>query len=364
MIAASSDMGPSSDRLALSEYARLIQERLLEFCAMLSQSEFVEQHEFIGSSILIVADATGKVGAFWIDFAKTFPVPVKITHRDPWELGNHEDGIFLGLDHFLQCWDEVLESLRAREKMEGQESSGPSSLGENGISHGDNGATHSQRHMGAEFSERASVNFYPSDGESDIALLSSVPCLKGKISTAKCGQAIFAAAYASSEEDESVIYIPPPQLGKSLQPERQSPVPRILLDPFLAMPVSQPGSVAIPLRSDSARVACVSSRQSPLRSVPTRSLPSTPRTTPQTTFRRLGFELPRRAAPTTPQMTPRRLRLDLEIPRRSASVQRLQVTPRRLGVEVPWRHGMALTPRPSMRREPTNVSRGYLYPAH
>ena len=38
-----------------------------------------------------------------IDFAKTVPVPggATLTHRDPWELGNHEDGYLLGLDSLI-----------------------------------------------------------------------------------------------------------------------------------------------------------------------------------------------------------------------------------------------------------------------
>ena len=44
-----------------------------------------------------------KCGAWMIDFSKTIPVDddLKITHRSPWQLGNHEDGFLTGLDSLI-----------------------------------------------------------------------------------------------------------------------------------------------------------------------------------------------------------------------------------------------------------------------
>lgn len=60
-------------------------------------------HQVVGSSILIIYDSK-HVGAWVIDFAKTLPVPdgVKLTHRKPWQMGNHEEGWLTGIDHLIQ----------------------------------------------------------------------------------------------------------------------------------------------------------------------------------------------------------------------------------------------------------------------
>lgn len=64
--------------------------------------------QVIGSSILIVFDDE-KAGVWIIDFAKTRPLPegVSVTHRDPWVMGNHEEGFLFGLDHLIEVrvWD-------------------------------------------------------------------------------------------------------------------------------------------------------------------------------------------------------------------------------------------------------------------
>lgn len=96
--------------LAIAQY---ILEELRHMSSVLSISPFVMSHDFVGTSILIVADSTGKVGAFWIDFAKVRPVPegLKVTHRDKWVLGNHEDGLLVGIDNLITSWSRVVECL-------------------------------------------------------------------------------------------------------------------------------------------------------------------------------------------------------------------------------------------------------------
>merc|ERR1712032_1327144 len=89
--------------------AERITQRLREMHIALDTSQFVKGHEFIGSSILIAADAKGHFGISWIDFAKTYQVePGQINHRDPWIMGNHEDGIMFGLENLIEAWHCVV----------------------------------------------------------------------------------------------------------------------------------------------------------------------------------------------------------------------------------------------------------------
>uniref|UniRef100_A0A915N5E3 Kinase n=1 Tax=Meloidogyne javanica TaxID=6303 RepID=A0A915N5E3_MELJA len=65
-------------------------------------SSFFACHEIVGSSVLLIHDGGTnptsnkevKVGAWLIDFAKCHRIEGggKLTHRHPWDLGNHEDG--------------------------------------------------------------------------------------------------------------------------------------------------------------------------------------------------------------------------------------------------------------------------------
>jgi len=78
-------------------------------------SAIVKEHEFIGTSLLLCADETGQTGVNWIDFAKTHAVPpgMAITHRKPWELGNLEDGLLIGVDFMVKAWELTVAELRA-----------------------------------------------------------------------------------------------------------------------------------------------------------------------------------------------------------------------------------------------------------
>ena len=56
-------------------------------------------------------DNSNRANVWMIDFAKTSPVHDHIlTHRDAWQLGNHEEGYLMGLDNLVDvsvssgCW--------------------------------------------------------------------------------------------------------------------------------------------------------------------------------------------------------------------------------------------------------------------
>mmetsp|Transcript_64442 Transcript_64442/g.153769 ORF Transcript_64442/g.153769 Transcript_64442/m.153769 type:complete len:513 (-) Transcript_64442:107-1645(-) len=76
------------------------------------RSPFAAKHSFVGTSLLFIADSSEpNVAVHLIDFAKTIPLPegVSITHRAPWQPGNHEDGLLVGLDHMIETWEKVLD---------------------------------------------------------------------------------------------------------------------------------------------------------------------------------------------------------------------------------------------------------------
>jgi len=59
---------------------------------------------------LIIYDSK-HVGAWMIDFAKTLSLPdgVDVTHRRPWQQGNHEEGYLTGIDNLIH----TIESLNS-----------------------------------------------------------------------------------------------------------------------------------------------------------------------------------------------------------------------------------------------------------
>eukprot|EP00747_Dinoflagellata_sp_TGD_P147489 gnl/TRDRNA2_/TRDRNA2_176821_c0_seq1.p1 gnl/TRDRNA2_/TRDRNA2_176821_c0~~gnl/TRDRNA2_/TRDRNA2_176821_c0_seq1.p1 ORF type:complete len:590 (+),score=94.50 gnl/TRDRNA2_/TRDRNA2_176821_c0_seq1:86-1855(+) len=111
--AAATDDGEMSGGVDGHHIATELIEQLRRMSEVLKTSPFVSGREFIGSSILVVADATGRTGVFWIDFAKTHAVPegMAVTHRDLWEPGNHEDGIVLGLENLINSLSSVSQIL-------------------------------------------------------------------------------------------------------------------------------------------------------------------------------------------------------------------------------------------------------------
>lgn len=94
---------------------RAIATRLREIRDLFERSDFFKTHEIVGSSIFIIYDDE-RAGAWLIDFAKTRPVPegAEITHRTPWEQGNHEEGFLFGLDRLIQ----TIETAHLPEKIE------------------------------------------------------------------------------------------------------------------------------------------------------------------------------------------------------------------------------------------------------
>nr|CAH0098023.1 unnamed protein product [Daphnia galeata] len=67
------------------------------------ESSYFQTHEVVGSSILIIYDSQ-HVGAWVIDFAKTLSLPdgLTVTHRQPWQQGNHEEGWLTGIDNLIR----------------------------------------------------------------------------------------------------------------------------------------------------------------------------------------------------------------------------------------------------------------------
>ncbi|KAH9375481.1 hypothetical protein HPB48_012924 [Haemaphysalis longicornis] len=83
-------------------------QRLRSLYNSLEQSEFFSTHEL---PLLFVHDRAG-ASVWLIDFAKTVSVPpgVNITHRQPWEVGNHEDGYLIGLSNLIGIFEELLDN--------------------------------------------------------------------------------------------------------------------------------------------------------------------------------------------------------------------------------------------------------------
>jgi 1D-myo-inositol-triphosphate 3-kinase len=91
--------------------ATIYLQRLKMLREALLSSPFFKQHEFIGSSLLMIHDA--EAANFWmIDFAKTYPLPdgVTITHCDEWKVNNHEDGYLIGVDSLIRIFENLAQN--------------------------------------------------------------------------------------------------------------------------------------------------------------------------------------------------------------------------------------------------------------
>jgi len=71
-------------------------------------SDVFHSHQFINTSLLFVHDASTKEAGVWmIDFSKARPSSRKLTHTEPWQLGNQEDGYLHGLKNLIRIFEHV-----------------------------------------------------------------------------------------------------------------------------------------------------------------------------------------------------------------------------------------------------------------
>ncbi|EFO16213.2 inositol polyphosphate kinase [Loa loa] len=85
-----------------------ILQRLKRLREAVQKSQFFRTHEVIGSSLLLMYDATF-ANVWMIDFAKSIPVEIdSVNHRREWVFGNHEDGYFVGLDNLIEIMEELV----------------------------------------------------------------------------------------------------------------------------------------------------------------------------------------------------------------------------------------------------------------
>uniref|UniRef100_A0A8D8XY52 Kinase n=1 Tax=Cacopsylla melanoneura TaxID=428564 RepID=A0A8D8XY52_9HEMI len=82
--------------------------RLKDMRRRLEHSKYLQSHEIVGSSILIIYDEC-RAGAWLIDFAKTRALPsgLQVNHRSTWAPGNHEEGFLYGLDQLIQSFEDL-----------------------------------------------------------------------------------------------------------------------------------------------------------------------------------------------------------------------------------------------------------------
>jgi 1D-myo-inositol-triphosphate 3-kinase len=96
--------------------AKRLKEKLGCMLDAVRSSDFVRSYEFVGSSVLLIADARGQTGVYWIDFAKSqkLPLGTVVTHSASWAFGNHEDGILTGICNLrdLTTYTQVRLNLR------------------------------------------------------------------------------------------------------------------------------------------------------------------------------------------------------------------------------------------------------------
>ena len=91
------------------DLARDILARLHSFEAALRRWDIFEKNEFVGSSLFFIADATGRSDVKMIEFGVKTAYDSGLTHDQPWEQGNHEDGYLTGVHSLQRLWKQLLE---------------------------------------------------------------------------------------------------------------------------------------------------------------------------------------------------------------------------------------------------------------
>lgn len=82
--------------------------RVRELECALRQSEVFATHELIGTTLLLVADETGRFGAWMIDFGVTLG-GVRLKHDVPWVEGNREDGYLIGVRNLIVLLERIVQ---------------------------------------------------------------------------------------------------------------------------------------------------------------------------------------------------------------------------------------------------------------
>jgi 1D-myo-inositol-triphosphate 3-kinase len=105
--------GPLTRGCGPASVARKLVEELLKLREAMETSAFVEGHEFVGSSVLLIVDgASGSCKVSWIDFAKArvCSSEKRLSHRAPCEAGSQEEGLLIGIDNLISTWRDVARS--------------------------------------------------------------------------------------------------------------------------------------------------------------------------------------------------------------------------------------------------------------
>lgn len=81
--------------------------RVRELEVALRKSEAFAAHELIGTTLLLVADETGRFGAWMIDFGVTRG-GARLKHDVPWVVGNREDGYLIGVRNLIMLLERIV----------------------------------------------------------------------------------------------------------------------------------------------------------------------------------------------------------------------------------------------------------------
>lgn len=88
--------------------------KLRQIRSVLDTCDTFMMHSFIRTSILLIySDETGEVSVNMIDLSRAYAAGRRLTHRDAWMPGNHEDGYLTGLDNLIRIFDKLVEQTMA-----------------------------------------------------------------------------------------------------------------------------------------------------------------------------------------------------------------------------------------------------------